>query len=195
MTFETQEYIKRNIDEHNYLIKTLYSRDFYNKIQNIAFILSQSIKQGGTIYWCGNGGSASDSQHLAAELVGRFINDRPPISSTSLSADTSILTCISNDFSYDDVFSRQIQATAKPNDVLVGISTSGNSKNVINAVEEANNKNCETIAFLGKTGGELIKLAKNSILVKSDSTARVQECHILIGHIIIGLIERELNYD
>ena len=195
MKFDTQEYIKRNLDEHNYVMQTLYSEDFYNKIQKITFILSQSIKNGGTIYWCGNGGSASDSQHLAAELVGRFIKDRPPISSRSLSTDTSILTCISNDFSYEDVFSRQIQAAAKSNDVLVGISTSGNSKNVINAIEEANNKKCETVAFSGKTGGDLIKLAKNSILVKSDITARIQECHILIGHVIIGLIEKELNYD
>ena len=195
MLVENQEFIKKNLDEHLSVINTLFNEDFFNEIQKIALIISKSIKNGGTIYWCGNGGSASDSHHLAAELVGRFIKDRPPIASISLSADTSILTCISNDFSYEDVFSRQIQAMANPTDVLIGISTSGNSKNVINAIKFANNKNCETVALTGKKGGDLIKFAKNSILIKSDSTARIQECHILIGHIIIGLIERELNYD
>ena len=195
MIVQTKEYNKKNLDEHFLVLKTLFNEDFYKQIQGVAHILSESIKDGGTIYWCGNGGSASDSQHLAAELVGRFINNRPPIPSRSLSTDTSILTCISNDFSYEDVFSRQIQAMAKSNDVLVGISTSGNSKNVINAIKVANNKNCKTVAFLGRKGGDLIKLAQNSVLIKSDSTARIQECHILIGHIIIGLIEKELNYD
>ena len=161
----------------------------------MALIISKSIKNSGTVYWCGNGGSASDSQHLAAELVGRFIKNRPPIASRSLSTDTSILTGISNDFSYEDVFSRQVEAMAKSNDILIGISTSGNSKNVLNAIKVANNKNCETLALIGKTGGDLIKLAKNSILIKSNSTARIQECHIIIGHLIIGLIEREMNYD
>lgn len=195
MKFISSEYIKRSLDEHLAVIKTLDCEENNLIINNISLLIAQSIKNGGTIYWCGNGGSAADSQHLAAELVGRFIKDRPPIPSRSLSTDTSILTCISNDYSYDNVFSRQISAMATSKDVLIGISTSGNSMNVNNAINEANRKECETIAMVGKSGGDLKKFAKNSILVKSNTTARIQEAHILIGHIIIGLVEKELNYD
>lgn len=147
------------------------------------------IDQGGTVFWCGNGGSAADSQHLAAEFVGRFKNDRRPLRSIALTTDSSILTCISNDYSFQDVFARQISALGRPNDLLVGISTSGKSANVINAIKAANDCGLHTMGLTGGNGGTLKEIAEQSIVVPSDSTARIQEMHILIGHIICDMVE------
>ena len=155
--------------------------------------MSSTLRRGGTIYWCGNGGSASDAQHLAAELVGRFSKSRIPLKSIALNTDTSVLTCIANDFSYDDIFARQVIAHVNDNDLLVCISTSGLSQNILNACHEASRKQAKTIALVGKSGGELSNIADHSLIIPSNSAARIQELHILIGHIFCSIIEEELQ--
>jgi D-sedoheptulose 7-phosphate isomerase len=162
-------------------------------IEKVAHQLIRCLKNNGTIFWCGNGGSASDSQHLAGELVGRFVGDRRPLKSIALTADSAVTTCIVNDYGYEHIFSRQVEALGSKGDILVGISTSGNSKNVLNAFEVANQKGMMTISFLGKGGGKASNLVKHSIIVPSESTARIQEMHILIGHILCDLIEEGLK--
>ena len=141
----------------------------------------------------GNGGSASDCQHLAGELVGRFVNERKPLKSIALTADSAVMTCIVNDYGYEHIFSRQVEALGSKGDVLVGISTSWNSKNVLNALKVANNNGVRTIGLLGRKGGEAASLVNQSIIVSSNVTARIQEMHILIGHILCDLIEEGLN--
>lgn len=162
-------------------------------IDNIANLLIDCLRKNGTIFWCGNGGSASDSQHLAGELVGRFDGNRKPLRSVALNADSAVMTCIINDFGYEQVFARQIEALGSKGDILVGISTSGNSKNIIEAFKKANQKDIVTVGLLGKKGGNASNIAKHSVIVPSDSTARIQEMHILIGHILCDLIEEKLN--
>lgn len=142
---------------------------------------------------CGNGGSAADSQHIAAEFTGRFIEDRKPLPAIALSTDTSALTCIGNDYTFVDIFSRQIMALGKPGDILMAISTSGNSKNVVEAVNTAKGMGIDCIGLLGKDGGILSELCDVSIVVPSDTTARIQEAHIFIGHTICGAVEQALG--
>ena len=156
-------------------------------------MLAGGLVAGGCVYWCGNGGSAADSQHLAAELVGRFRSDRKPLRSVALSTDSSVLTCIANDYDYDDVFARQVEGIARKGDVLVGISTSGNSENVVKALTSAKVLGLKTVALLGKDGGKAKAVADLSLVVPSHSTARVQEMHILIGHVLCELIEAEMG--
>ena len=162
-------------------------------VVTVASVLSQALRDGGVIYWCGNGGSASDSQHLAAELVGRFRKDRRPLGSVALSSDTSVLTCVANDFGYEKIFSRQIESLGRRGDVLVAISTSGNSMNVVEAVKSARQAEIATIGLLGGSGGMLRELVDYPMLVPSTFTARIQESHILIGHILCDLIEINLG--
>lgn len=158
----------------------------------IAQMLASTAQAGHTIFWCGNGGSAADAQHLAAELVGRFNRERRALPSVALNVNTSILTAVSNDYGYDDVFSRQVQGLVRAGDVLVGMSTSGNSRNVIRAVEAANDQGATTVGMLGRDGGRLASLCKYTITVSDDDTARIQEMHILIGHIFCDLIESSI---
>ena len=155
--------------------------------------IASAISSGSTLFFCGNGGSAADSQHLAAEFVGRFKKDRKPLRSIALTTDSSILTCISNDYSFDEIFSRQLTALANKEDQLITFSTSGNSKNIIQALETGNKLKMRTFAFLGKEGGLAKSLAQNVILVPSDTTARIQEMHILLGHILCEMVEKELK--
>lgn len=162
-------------------------------IQKVGQVLARSLTEGGTLFWCGNGGSASDSQHLAAELVGRFKKDRRALRSVALTTDTSVLTCVANDFSYDDIFSRQVEALGRPGDVLIGISTSGRSENVLRAFKLAREMGLRTIALLGKGGGPAKNIVDHALVIPSDTTARIQEVHILIGHILCEFIERELG--
>ena len=162
-------------------------------VQKIAKLASDSLSRGGTIFWCGNGGSAADSQHLAADLVCRFISDRIPLKSVALTTDSSILTAISNDYSFDKIFARQLKALGKEGDILIAISTSGNSRNIKEAVLTANNIGVETIGILGRDGGSSVDLFSQKLIIPSNSTARIQEVHILIGHLIIDLIEKNLN--
>ena len=183
--------VLKNINEHKRVINSINTLQL-KSINNFCKIIVNSIKNGGTIYWCGNGGSASDSQHLAAELIGRYKSNRNPIKSSSLNSDTSVITCISNDFGYEKVYSRQLEALAKINDVLVVISTSGNSKNIIEVIKAAKKKKIIVLGLLGKSGGKCKKMLSNKIIVNSNSTARIQEMHITIGHIICDAVEE--NY-
>lgn len=144
--------------------------------------------------FCGNGGSAADSQHLAAEFTGRFLEDRRPLAAFSLTTDSSALTCIANDYDFRSVFVRQIVALGRPGDCLVGISTSGNSENVIAAFEAARALGIVTIGLLGRDGGKLAGLSDIAVVVDSNVTARIQEAHILIGHTLCGAVEKELGY-
>ena len=140
----------------------------------------------------GNGGSAADAQHIAAELVGRYGFDRPSIPSIALTTDTSNLTAIGNDYGYDKVFSRQMEGMGSEGDLFIGISTSGNSVNIVNAINAAKDKGVKTVALVGRDGGEMAKLADYAIIVPSNDTPRIQESHILIGHMICDIIEKEL---
>lgn len=140
----------------------------------------------------GNGGSAADAQHIAAELVGRYGFDRPSIPSLALTTDTSNLTAIGNDYGYDKVFSRQLEGMAQEGDLFIGISTSGNSQNVINAFESAKERGVTTVALVGRDGGKMAQMADFAIVIPSNATPRIQESHILIGHILCDIIEKEL---
>lgn len=180
-----------NIDEHSSLISSL--RSLNDAVCQAGEMAGQCLKNGGKIMFCGNGGSAADSQHLAAELTGRFIHDRRPLAAIALSTDSSALTCIGNDYSFDEVFARQVTCLGRSNDLLIAISTSGNSRNVIRAVEEGRQLGMQTFGLLGRDGGQLRGMCHHSIVVPSNVTARIQECHILIGHTICGLIEQELG--
>ncbi len=184
--------INQNIQEHQEILNSIDNK-IKNKINTISKIISNSLKKGGTIFWCGNGGSASDSMHLSTELIGRFKKNRRPLKSISLSSNSAALTCISNDFGFQNLFSRQVEALGKPRDVLVVISTSGNSKNILNAIYQAKKKNLITIGFFGKKGGKCKNKTDIDIIIKSDSTARIQEMHIMVGQIICDLVERELK--
>lgn len=185
-----KEHIKHQIIDHFKLNETIISLS--DKIEQIAEKAVSVLKKEGTIFWCGNGGSASDSQHLAAELVGRFEKDRPPLKSIALNTDTSIMTAISNDYSYDLVFKRQLEVLGNKKDLLIAISTSGNSKNIIKVLEEAKKKELYSVALLGKNGGEAKNIADLSIIIPSQSTARIQEMHILIGHLICSFVEKNI---
>lgn len=150
------------------------------------------LKNNGTIFWCGNGGSASDSMHLSAELIGRYKKKRMPLKSISLLSDPASITCISNDFGFEKIFSRQINALAGKGDVLIALSTSGNSKNILEAIKEGKKKSLKVISFLGKNGGKCKGLSDVEININSKSTARIQEMHMLAGHIICDLIEKKI---
>ena len=156
-------------------------------------LAAQSIRNGGKILFCGNGGSAADSQHLSAELTGRLVKERRPLAALALTTDTSVLTCIGNDYSFDEIFSRQLAGLGQAKDLLVAISTSGSSENVVRAVYTAHKVGMKTIGLLGHDGGKLRSLCCHSIIVPSHVTARIQECHILIGHTLIEIIEQELG--
>ena len=160
-----------------------------------AEIFSSALKNGKTIFWCGNGGSAAESSHLAVELIGRFKNNRRPLSSISLNADTSALTCIANDFGYDEIFARQLEGLARRGDVLVVLSTSGNSENILSALRKAREVGVVTIALLGKGGGQALGLADHAIVIDSRETARIQEIHLLLGHTFCEYAEMDMGFD
>lgn len=158
-------------------------------IQKATDAIVNCYRNGGKVLFCGNGGSAADAQHLAAELSGRFGYDRPPLEAEALHVNTSFMTAVANDYSFEVVYARMVEASGKKGDVLVGLSTSGNSVNVISAFETAKSKGLTTIAFTGKSGGKLASLADYLINVPSAETPRIQESHILIGHIICQIVE------
>lgn len=163
-----------------------------NEIDRIANAMVSCLKAGNKVLWCGNGGSAADAQHLAAELSGRFYTDRPPLYSEALHVNTSFVTAVANDYSYDVIYSRMLEGCGRAGDIIVGISTSGNSKNVIKALEVARQKNIVTIGFTGETGGKMKELCDFLINVPSNDTPRIQESHILAGHIICQLVEERM---
>jgi D-sedoheptulose 7-phosphate isomerase len=167
--------------------------DLTDAIADAAATILTSLRQGGTLLVFGNGGSAADAQHLAAELVGRFKKNRPAFRALALTTDTSVLTALGNDFGFDRVFARQVEALARPGDVLLGISTSGNSPNVLAAFDQGRARQCRTIGLGGKDGGALRDHCDQLLVVPSDDTARIQEMHITIIHVLCGLIEGELS--
>ena len=181
----------QNLAEHQQLFSNLHflSEPICKAIE----ACREALANGGKIMFCGNGGSAADSQHLASEFTGRFIKDRRPLAAIALSTDTSALTCISNDYSFNEVFSRQVLGLGQANDCLVGISTSGNSTNIIEAIKAAKSKGIYTIGLLGRDGGKLKELCDLAIIVPSNTTARIQEAHILIGHSLCGGVEIALG--
>lgn len=164
-------------------------------IQNLNLLvekITHTFQQGGKVLFCGNGGSAADAQHLAAEFSGRFYSDRDPLPSEALHCNTSYLTAVANDYGYDFVYSRLLKGMAKPGDILVGLSTSGNSTNIINAFEMARQIGVITVGFTGTTGGKMADLCDILINVPSNDTPRIQESHIMLGHIACELVERNL---
>ena len=185
---DLQNQLEQNIAAHQNIIKM--TKNIIDVIETI----HKKIKKGGKILFCGNGGSAADAQHLAAEFLIRLrphVN-RKPIPAISLAQDTSTLTACGNDYSFDDIFLRPFQALAKKNDILICISTSGNSKNILKVLKEANKTKVYSISFLGKGGGKAKKLSNKSLIVSSKNTARIQECHIFLGHFILEKIENKI---
>jgi len=183
--------IKDALDERVRIVE-IVRRDLLPNIQRAAVFLVNCLRSGGRIFWCGNGVSAADSQHLAAELIGRFKRERRPIASLALTTDTSVLTCIGNDYSFNEIFSRQVEALVVPGDVLVCLSTSGRSENVLRAVEVARQKGARILGLLGRDGGTIGPRCDLTIVVPADDTARIQEMHITLGHILCDLLEEEV---
>lgn len=163
------------------------------QIEEVSVVCIDALKKGHKIMFCGNGGSAADSQHLAAELVGRYKMNRPAMNALALTVDTSILTAVGNDYGYDTIFERQVEGLGKSGDVLIGLSTSGNSKNVLAAFDMAKKKGITTVAMTGQSGGKMKEQADFTINVPSDVTNNIQEMHIAVGHLLCGVIEKELN--
>lgn len=161
-------------------------------IRKVAELMVKALRDGKRILWCGNGGSAADAQHLAAELSGRFYYDRPPLNSEALHCNTSYMTAVANDYGYDHIYSRMIDGACRPGDVLVGISTSGDSKNICNAFRKAKELGVITVALTGSTGGEMKSMSDYLLNVPSDDTPRIQESHIMLGHIICEMVEAQM---
>jgi len=187
----TQELIRSRLAESARL-KEAMSQDaeLTATVAAIADVIVEAYRAGRKLLLCGNGGSAADSQHLAAELVGRFYMNRAPLAAEALTVNTSTITAVGNDFSFDDVFARQIQALGRPGDVAIGMSTSGNAENVRRALSTAKSLGLVTVAFTGASGGKLRDAVDYCLQIPSDDTARIQEGHITVGHIMCELIER-----
>ena len=190
LSFDSSSVFDQAIAEHLTVVGSL--RDQQPLLQRIAEEITRAILAGKKVLWCGNGGSAADSQHLAAELMGRFRRERCALPSIALTTDTSILTAIGNDYGYERVFQRQVEALCTKGDVLVGISTSGSSKNVCAALETARQMGAYTIAFTGQGGGAMAAIADVTLPIASKDTARIQEAHILCGHMLCDWIERSV---
>ncbi|CEZ19927.1 Phosphoheptose isomerase [Candidatus Methylopumilus planktonicus] len=187
MSNENLKKIESIFNEHQKTIQKLTL--LIPQISEIAGLIKKTLHSGGKVLIFGNGGSASDSQHIAAEIVGRFVKERKGLPAIALTTDTSIITAVANDYGYEHIFSRQIEALCLKHDVVIGISTSGNSKNVIKGLEKANTLGAMTIGLTGGDGGLIKKIATHAIVVDSNETARIQEAHILIGHTICELID------
>ncbi|MBW4052568.1 MAG: D-sedoheptulose 7-phosphate isomerase [Proteobacteria bacterium] len=183
--------IQRGLEEHLELFRSLPS--LAKEIERAASLICEALRSGRKLMLCGNGGSAADSQHIAAEMAGRFVKDRRPLAAVALSTDTSTMTCIANDYTFDEVFSRQVAGLGVRGDCLLAISTSGNSRNVIRAVQTARTAGVVAIGLLGKSGGALRDICDVPIVVPSQTTARIQEAHIFIGHTLCALIEEALG--
>src|SRR5437763_8159257 len=174
-------------------LSIIIARESSELIFEAARLITRCLKVGGKVLFFGNGGSAADAQHLAAEFVGRFVRERAGLPAIALTTDSSILTAVGNDYGFDQIFARQIQALGRPGDVVIAITTSGNSPNVIEGVKAAKRGNLKTIGLSGKDGGLLAKEADVTITIASPSTARIQECHIGVGHLLCELTEEDLE--
>ena len=181
--------IKESIDTKKRLLE---NEELIQHIEQLVDLCINGFKNGNKLYLCGNGGSAADAQHIAAELSGRFNYDRKPLPAEALHVNTSFLTAVANDYDYSQTYSRMVEAFGDKGDILIGISTSGNSANVVNAIKTANEKEMTTIALTGENGGKLKDLSDLCIKIPSDNVARIQEAHILIGHILCEEIEKAI---
>ena len=175
-------------------VKRRFLKENLPKFLALIKLIAQTFEAGNKIFFFGNGGSAADAQHLAAEFVNRYVIDRPPLPAIALTTDASILTSVSNDISFNEIFAKQIRALGKGGDVAIGISTSGNSPNVAKAFEVAKEIGMKTVALTGNDGGVLAKMADVSLIVSSASTPRIQETHILIGHLLCEMVEHQLFF-
>jgi D-sedoheptulose 7-phosphate isomerase len=185
--------IKYIINESINVKKSIYNNNkLIESIEKISYLIIDCFNRKGKVLLCGNGGSAADAQHIAAEFSGKFYFNRPPLFAEALHVNTSYITAVANDYSYDEIYSRIVQAMGREGDILIGMSTSGNSQNIINAFKTAKKSGMITIAFTGEKGGELKKNCDYLINVPSNDTPRIQESHIMIGHIICELVEEKL---
>ncbi len=190
--FSSEDYVVQHIQSSIKVKQSILSdRALLSRIVEVAKLCVNSLSRGNKIIFAGNGGSAADAQHIAAELVGRYEYNRPGLPAISLTTDTSMLTAISNDFGYEQVFRRQLQAQGKEGDVFIGISTSGNSKNILLALQQAKEMNIATVGFTG-SAGEMKTVCDSCITVPSTYTPSIQESHIMIGHILCGMIEESV---
>ncbi|MBI5857098.1 MAG: D-sedoheptulose 7-phosphate isomerase [Sphingobacteriales bacterium] len=180
--------IQASIDTKQQILK---NENLLDTIEKVVAVFTGAFKNGNRVYFCGNGGSAADAQHLAAEFSGRFYTDRKALPAEALHCNTSYLTAVANDYGYDVVYSRMIDGIGQKNDVLIGLSTSGNSENIIKAFEVAKEKGIITVAFTGETGGKMKAISDYLINIPSNDTPRIQESHITIGHIICQLVEEK----
>lgn len=185
---QAAESFQHAIDEHMKVIRSLH--DLLPQLDKIAARMTRTLREGGKLLWCGNGGSAADAQHLAAELVGRFLQERRGLPSVALTTNSSVVTSISNDYGYEHVFRRQVEALCAPGDVVVGLSTSGNSRNVCLALETARKLGAFAVAFTGQSGGAMAGFADETLRMPSNDTPRIQEAHILCGHMLCDYIEK-----
>jgi D-sedoheptulose 7-phosphate isomerase len=187
------DFIKSKIQASVDLKTSLLSNsEILNTVEKITSDIVGCYKHDGKVLWCGNGGSAADAQHLAAELSGRFYYDRPPLFSEALHVNTSYTTAVANDYSYDEIYARLVKAMGRNGDILIGLSTSGNSGNVVKALEVANSLGLITVGFTGETGGKMKDLCKYLVNIPSKDTPRIQECHMLLGHTICEIVEMQL---
>jgi D-sedoheptulose 7-phosphate isomerase len=175
-------------------VKSRFLRENLPKLLDVIRLISHTFEAGNKLFFFGNGGSAADAQHLAAEFVNRYVMDRPPLPAIALTTDASVLTSVSNDFAFNEIFAKQIRALGKERDVAIGITTSGNSPNVVKAFEVAKEMGIKTIALTGNDGGIIGKMADFPLIVPSTSTPRIQEAHILIGHILCEMVEHYLFF-
>ncbi len=175
-------------------VKTRFLKENLPRLLEAINLISHAFEAGNKLFFFGNGGSAADAQHLAAEFVNRYIMDRPPLPAIALTTDTSILTSVSNDFTFNEIFSKQLRALGREGDVALGLSTSGSSPNVVKGFEVAKEIGMKTVAFTGNDGGPLARMADVSLVVPSTSTPRIQEAHILVGHILCEMVEHQLFY-
>jgi D-sedoheptulose 7-phosphate isomerase len=180
------------IFEESAQVKVKFARENADKILEVVQLIAQAFREGKKVILFGNGGSAMDASHIAAEFVNRFLMERPPLPAIALNTDTAVLTSISNDYDYAQVFSKQLAALGHEGDVVIGISTSGNSPNVIKAIETARKNGMKTVVLTGGTGGKIAKLADYTFIVPTKTTARIQETHITLGHTICQLVDEEL---
>jgi D-sedoheptulose 7-phosphate isomerase len=191
-----QDYIKSEVTKAiDVMNSILADTHIMTTVENIGKACAASVRDGGKVMFCGNGGSAGDSQHLAAEMVGKLVFDRPGMAGLALTTDTSALTAVGNDFGYEHVFSRQVEALGRAGDVLIGISTSGGSKNVIKAMEVARAKGIKTVAMTGMKRGPMADLADHWIAIPHAETQKIQEGHMVLGHIFCALMEAEIHGD
>ncbi|MCB9983281.1 MAG: D-sedoheptulose 7-phosphate isomerase [Rhodospirillales bacterium] len=191
-TFDLEKFWISEAHEHEDVAEKTFAT-LQNHFEQMLNACLQSIEGGGKILFFGNGGSAADAQHLATELTVRYVNDRAPIPAIALTTDTSTLTAIGNDFGFDDLFARQVDALGKKRDVAIGISTSGNSSNILKGLKMARDRGLTTVGLSGRDGGKMRDVCDILLIVPSNTTARIQEMHIMLGHMLCGALEKKLN--